>query len=247
MNEYPTERDVSNASRHDAPEHVTSRHSLTINKASDRFSELGVPRSPRSVQRFCEQGNLDAILINTGKTERYFIDPQSVDRYAEELRQLDKLAQFASTDSDTSRQDVPQRDTTRPDAPAPVVSIIAEPIIEPDHEAEELRTRIDTLEKENFQLQIDRAAKEQVIGHMVDERRHFVDQLTTLSRENGRLEMQVLQLAAPAADVSRHDASEVVAVVVEPEAEQEIEVTAPAEPQTVPSTPAEKPRKWWHL
>ena len=66
------------------------------------------------------------------------------------------------------------------------------------------------LEKENLQLQIDRSAKEQVIGVMVDERRGFIERLTNQGREIGRLEMQVQQLEAPKDDKARHDATEVI-------------------------------------
>ena len=193
---------VEAASRHDATQRDVSRHTLTIKQSAELFSSLGVPRSPRSVQRFCELGNLDAIRVKGEKTERYFIDPISVRRYARELQQLENISQLGS---DVSRQDMSRRDMTRSDTTDSNALVIPEVVSKPDHEDKKLLAQVDALEKEKLQLQIDRAAKEQVIGHMIDERRQFVDRLTALSRENGRLEMQVHQLAAPVMDLLLRD------------------------------------------
>jgi hypothetical protein len=223
-------------SRHDATKRDASRHTLTIKQSAQLFASLGVPRSPRSVQRFCEPGNLDAIRVKGEKTERYFIDPVSVERYAKELRQLENISQIGS---DVSRHDVTQHDMSRSDATDSNPSVVPAAAFKSDHQSEGLLTRVDTLEKEKLQLQIDRAAKEQVIGHMIDERRQLVDQLTALSRENGRLEMHVQQLAAPATNMSRHDATEVsesikgvvpelepAPAIVEPSAQTSVSLTA---------------------
>ena len=62
--------------------------------------------------------------------------------------------------------------------------------------------------------------QEQVIGQMAEERQVWLDQLIAQSREIGRLETQVQQLAAPQRDTSRHDATAVVlldATAAEPE------------------------------
>ena len=75
-------------SRHDTSQRDMPRHILTIKQAADLFSQHGVSRSPRSVQRFCELGHLDCARIKGDKGERYFVDPLSIERYAEELKQL---------------------------------------------------------------------------------------------------------------------------------------------------------------
>ena len=201
---------------HDAPSRDMSRHTMTIKQTAELFSSLGVPRSPRSVQRFCDLGNIDAIRVKGEKTERYFIDPLSVERYAEELRQLENISQLGT---DASRHDASQRDTTRRVATESVPPAPPESAPTPLRETPELRDRVDTLEKENMQLKIDLAARVIVINQMADERRGFFEQVTTQSRDIGRLEMQVQQLAAPRPEVSRHDALDAAepidAVIVE--------------------------------
>jgi hypothetical protein len=110
-----------------------------------------------------------------------------------------------------------------------------------------VRTQIDTLNKENFQLKIDRAAKEQVIGQMIDERRAWLVQITEQSREIGRLEMQVQQLAAPSRDVARHDATDVVTdatTAAEPESVTGVTEAPPAATTTPAAADAAKPSLW---
>jgi hypothetical protein len=195
--------------RHDAPELGPARHTLTVKQASDLFNQLGSPRSPRSVQRFCEQKLIDAIPVTRDNgTPKYFIDPQSIERYAAELKQLQDISQIGN---DMARHDTSERDTARHDAPKIEASLISEPAPELDDVAVELRERVDTLEKENMQLKIDLGARIIVINEMATERGRFFDQVTNKSREIGRLEMQLQHLAAPKPDVTRHDALDIVA------------------------------------
>lgn len=195
--------------RHDAPEHDTSRHTLTIKQASRMFASLGVPRSPRSVQRFCVLGNIDCLLMKGEKTERYFVNEESVERYARELEHMEHISAIAA-EEDTTRHDAPERDTSRNDTPrrdaAQAVAPTPTPSAESNPEVATLKSRVDELEKEKIQLAIDRAAKEMVINQMLDQQREWVDRLDNQGRQIGRLEMQVQQLAAPKSDESRHDA-----------------------------------------
>src|SRR5260370_40637246 len=116
--------------RHSAPDRHTARHPLTVRDASALFNELGVPRAPRSVQRFCEQGSLDSIRIKGAKGDHFFINRESVERYAEELRQIDAIATMGVE----ARQDALERDTARQSAPER--AIIEEPAAAPEQERE---------------------------------------------------------------------------------------------------------------
>jgi hypothetical protein len=233
--------------RHDAPKHDTARHTLTVQQAADLFAQLGAPRSSRSVQRFCEQRLLDAISV-TGEngTARYFIDPESVERYAAELKQLQEISQLRN---DVSRHDAPQHDTARHDATKVETPTQPSPTAIPDRETEVLRERVGTLEKENFQLRIDRESRVQMIEMMAGERHGFIEQLTTQSREIGRLETQ-LQLAAPRNDVTRHDATAAEVIVLPAEGEGRGEgPTSEPTPEAAPVVTAkpEPPmsKSWW--
>src|SRR6266567_1082052 len=103
MEKEITDNDIA---RNSAPAyHDTARHPLTIIQAVKIFVQLGAPRSKRSIQRFCEQGHLDCVRIKGARGDQFFINRESVERYAEELRQIEAVA----TLGDEARHDVPQR------------------------------------------------------------------------------------------------------------------------------------------
>src|SRR5204863_6860471 len=104
---------------------------LTIRQASQLFADLGVPRAPRSVQRFCEHGYLDCVRVKGAKGDQFFINRQSVERYAEELRQIEAIASIGAKE----RQDAPQRDTARNSAPERAT--VSPPRVEPKPERQQ--------------------------------------------------------------------------------------------------------------
>src|SRR5271155_5961464 len=66
-----------------------SDFTLTIEEAVERYARAGLPRTPRSVQRYCAKGHLDCRRIETAFGEKYLISPASVDKhiaYIEEVR-----------------------------------------------------------------------------------------------------------------------------------------------------------------
>ncbi len=77
-----------------------SDFTLTIDEALERYARAGLPRTPRSVQRYCAKGDLDCRRIETAFGEKYLIAPASIDKhiaYIEEVRP-------AATGRDRSRQ-----------------------------------------------------------------------------------------------------------------------------------------------
>src|ERR687893_384153 len=82
----------SDAARSSAPVDYKARHPLTIADAVELFAQLGTPRSKRSVQRFCEQEHLDCVRIKGPRGDQFFINRESVARYAEELRQIEAIS-----------------------------------------------------------------------------------------------------------------------------------------------------------
>jgi hypothetical protein len=86
-----------------------SDFTLTIDDALERYARAGLPRTPRSVQRYCAKGHLQCRLIETEFGEKYLIAPASVDKhiaYIEEVR-------LAATSPDLSRHAATSRDTSR--------------------------------------------------------------------------------------------------------------------------------------
>ena len=66
-----------------------SDFTLTIDEALERYSRAGLPRTPRSIQRYCAKGHLDCRRIETSFGEKYLISPASIDKhiaYIEEVR-----------------------------------------------------------------------------------------------------------------------------------------------------------------
>src|ERR1700691_1600539 len=87
-----------------------SYFTLTIDDALERYSRAGLPRTPRSIQRYCAKGHLQCRLIETEFGEKYLIAPASVDKhiaYIEEVR-------LAATSPDLSRHAATSRDMSRP-------------------------------------------------------------------------------------------------------------------------------------
>jgi hypothetical protein len=78
-----------------------SEYTLTIDDALERYDRAGLPRTARSVQRYCAKGHLDCRRIETPFGEKYMISPTSVARhiaYVEEVRPI-------ATGRDLSRHD----------------------------------------------------------------------------------------------------------------------------------------------
>jgi hypothetical protein len=76
-----------------------SEFTLSIDEAALLYEHAGLPRTPRSIQRYCEKGHLDARRIETPYGEKYLITPASVMKhiaYIEEVRQV-------ATSRDTTR------------------------------------------------------------------------------------------------------------------------------------------------
>ena len=90
---------IDDQSRHVATSH-DSDFTLAIDEASQRYARAGLPRTPRSIQRYCAKGHLECRLIETPFGEKYLITPASIDKhiaYIEEVRN-------AATSRDGSRQ-----------------------------------------------------------------------------------------------------------------------------------------------
>src|SRR5665213_3885080 len=66
-----------------------SDFTLTIDEALERYARAGLPRTPRSIQRYCAKGHLDCRRIEMQFGEKYLITPASIDKhigYIEEVR-----------------------------------------------------------------------------------------------------------------------------------------------------------------
>ena len=100
-----------------------SEFTLTIDDALERYARAGLPRTPRSIQRYCAKAHLDCRRIETQFGEKYLISPASVNKhiaYIEEVRQVatsrDLPRPVATTVVAEESHDVPQQQSaTSPD------------------------------------------------------------------------------------------------------------------------------------
>src|ERR1700736_5005071 len=66
-----------------------SDFTLTIDEALEQYARAGLPRTPRSIQRYCAKGHLDCRRMETAFGEKYMISPASIAKhiaYIEEVR-----------------------------------------------------------------------------------------------------------------------------------------------------------------
>jgi hypothetical protein len=207
----------------------TARYVLTVEEASRLFAEAGVPRSPRTITRFCRLGDLDCMRVETEKNHKYLIDQNSVEKRIKELHQAlqftDKtypemsghVGTRVETQPDMSRHDAPARETGQP-----------------DEKVDYLRERVEELENENIHLKIGKAANEQVINQMSAERKEFIGQLNSMSFQLGEAQAKLQLLGAPRPDPEPRP------VQTEPIEQESQMVEVPSEPAPV-SPPAGEP------
>jgi hypothetical protein len=175
------------ASRQVPPLSDTSRHTLSVEEAAALFVDAGVPKSVRTIQRYCRSGILECIRTDAEFGEKYLIDRSSVDRRIADLQKFQELmaATLVATHPDTSRHDGSRRDTARNDA------------TRRDNPDESMAPRVKELEDEVLNLKIDNRAKEIVINQLVGERKGFLSQITDQAGRIGELGATLRQLMAP--------------------------------------------------
>jgi len=67
-----------------------NEYSLSIEDAAERYEHAGLPRTLRTIQRYCAKGHLDCRRVEIPYGEKYLITPASVAKhiaYIEETRQ----------------------------------------------------------------------------------------------------------------------------------------------------------------
>jgi hypothetical protein len=86
-----------------------TEYSLSIDEAAVLYERAGLPRTLRTIQRYCAKGHLDSHRVETAYGEKYLITPASVLKhiaYIEEVRQAtagrDEPRPVATTFTDES-------------------------------------------------------------------------------------------------------------------------------------------------
>ena len=198
----------------DAPRRDSSDYTLSVEEASDLFANAGVPRSVRSVQRFCQKGHLDCIPVDTEMGQKYLVSREGVDRRIRELQQIERVMRATGAARRVeARPGAPSHDETRSDAPG--------------HDGV-AANRIRELESKVRELEIDKAVRQQLIERldgdrvrMLDQVERYVTQLIEKSREIGQMETKLMRLSAPQGRDTNESEYHVVDAGTEPESSTE--------------------------
>src|SRR5580692_9222885 len=96
-----------------------SEFTLTIDEALQRYGKAGLPRTPRSVQRYCAKGHLECRLIETQFGEKYLIAPGSVDKHIAYIEEVRPVATGRDMPRPVATDAVPEDGHAKPPQEAP--------------------------------------------------------------------------------------------------------------------------------
>jgi hypothetical protein len=123
-----------------------SDYSLSIEDALAIYARAGLPRTPRTIQRYCANGHLDCRRVEIPYGEKYLITPSSVTKhiaYIEETRQT-----LAGRDEPRPVAPVSQQETPAPTELRPAPTSLDQPR-QTAAEAEAVSRYVARLEGEN--------------------------------------------------------------------------------------------------
>jgi len=165
------------------PTQTEELHTLTVRDVAKMFDNAGVPRSERSISRWCQpntQGEkrFDAFLDEKEGKGKYYITPESVRRVLEE----EKAKQSSNQPNIINQPTESQYLANDEEGGGPSM---------------ESQNRIADLEKEKFELTAGNKAYEILVAHQQKQISDFTNRVETLARENGILETKLLQLEGP--------------------------------------------------
>ena len=106
-----------------------SEFTLTIDDALSLYAEAGIPRTPRSVQRYCAKQHLSSRRIETEFGEKYLIERASVLKHIAYIKEVtpatsrDVPRPVATTVAAENKDDMPRQEApTTTDLPRPVAT-----------------------------------------------------------------------------------------------------------------------------
>ena len=106
-----------------------SEFTLTVDDALLLYAEAGIPRTPRSVQRYCGNEHLSARRVETEFGEKFLITRASVEKHIAYIKEVtpttsrDVPRPVATTVAAENKDDIPRQDaTTTTDQSRPVAT-----------------------------------------------------------------------------------------------------------------------------
>jgi hypothetical protein len=184
-------------------------HTLTTREVMKIFEAAGIPRAQRSIERYCQNGDLDCMPDAIEK--RQYITRDSVDALLGQLKEIaarhpkvhtNVEQHLGATSDDNPRQpatsaagDAVKRGTPEKQTEKQAAG---------EEELEAMKVRIKELEDKNFTLEIDKRARDQMMGMLREEMtkqvKVFAAEITQQAQRVGQLETEMRQLQAPNAD-----------------------------------------------
>lgn len=182
---------------------------ITVDEAVLLFRELGLPRSPEAIRGYCRDGKLEAKTTQGIKGEQHVIERKSAEIYIEDRKKVlasmsrdipedAGISRKVPVTSVTSRQMTEDAGTTRQAEKGDVGTSAGETTAA---ETEALKARdaeIVRLREENTSLKIDKAARDQIVTMLREERGQLAAETMEKSRRVGELETR-LELQLPEA------------------------------------------------
>jgi hypothetical protein len=211
----------------------TEAHTLTTREVMKIFEEAGIPRAQRSIERYCQQGDLDC--KPDAIERRQYITRESVDILIGQLKELAARHQTMNPIDDQQMSPTADDDMQRRPATAATSESVKHGTPEKQREKHptgeydeqlakenaEMKARLKELENENFLLKVGKQAAEQVVTKLGDyikeDRENFTklilqtnEHVAKYSRRLGQLEIQIKhrQLPAPDSDATADDDDE---------------------------------------
>src|SRR3954451_21466755 len=143
-------------------------YSLSIEDAFTLYARAGLPRTPRTIQRYCANGHLDCRRVEIPYGEEYLITPASVSKhiaYIEETRQT-----LAGRDQPRHVAPVSQQETPSSTGPRPAATSPDQPR-QTAAEVEAVSRYVARLEGENEFLRGQVTVKDKQIGELTERAR----------------------------------------------------------------------------
>lgn len=180
---------------------LVQKELLTVEEAVVYFRDQGLPRSPEAIRGYCRQGKIESTTIQGLKGEQHVLSRESADVYiTERKRVLETMSRDMPADAGTSRKltvtSVTSRDMPEHAGMARETDPDPDTLKAKDEEIAKLRDEV-------MSLRIDKAARDQIVAMLRDERAQLADTAMEKSRRVGELETR-LQLAEPASDTPEH-------------------------------------------
>lgn len=165
---------------------------LTVDEAVVHFRELGLPRSAEAIRGYCRAGKIEATTTQGVKGEQHVLKRESANSFITERKiVIAAMTRDIPEDAGISRK-------------IPVVSVSSRQVPEDagtardDGTLKEKDEEITKLKDEIMSLKIDKAARDQLVTILRDERAQLADTAMEQSRKVGELETR-LQLSPPPA------------------------------------------------